>query len=178
MSFDQANNLLIEPARIEEEEVCTRSLLCALGCCWPCFLGCGLSRWLPTSCAHTPLLRVPLPTALAPGTGLTYPRGAWWPSGQSAGPGQGQRVSAGVLACFLSLRPQGPQSFEALGLQGRGRASHLPTPRRVPLPGCTHCLEPSASGALLRHCLPLSSFSVIPTLAQVAGQNCAPPRPL
>lgn len=30
VSFDQANNLLIEPARIEEEEVCTLALLASL----------------------------------------------------------------------------------------------------------------------------------------------------
>lgn len=41
VSFDPANNLLIEPARIEEEEVCTRSLLVLR------VLGCGLSRLLP-----------------------------------------------------------------------------------------------------------------------------------
>uniref|UniRef100_A0A452F8W1 Scribble planar cell polarity protein n=1 Tax=Capra hircus TaxID=9925 RepID=A0A452F8W1_CAPHI len=42
VSFDQANNLLIEPARIEEEEVCTRLLLCSCpGLRGPCSRAAG-----------------------------------------------------------------------------------------------------------------------------------------
>uniref|UniRef100_A0A8C7AS94 Scribble planar cell polarity protein n=1 Tax=Neovison vison TaxID=452646 RepID=A0A8C7AS94_NEOVI len=50
VSFDPANNLLIEPARIEEEEVCTRSLLVLR------VLGCGLSRLLPLPRTPPPLI--------------------------------------------------------------------------------------------------------------------------